>query len=62
MNYKLKQAINNHIFENVNEFQIVNNTIEKFRNYIYDEKGEYLIGGEDVAKFIEDTNNLINHN
>ena len=53
MKKELKQAIVNFLLENDKEFQITNYTKNKFRLYIYDDKGEYLIGGEDVANFIE---------
>jgi len=53
MKKELKQAIVNHIFENSTDFQLVNNTTDKFRAYIYDSTGNYLIGGEDVYKFIQ---------
>ena len=59
MNIELKQAIVNYIFKNIDDFQIINSTIDQFKNYIYDKEGEYLIGGGDIAKFIEDANNLI---
>ena len=59
MNIELKQAIVNYIFKNIYDFQIINSTIDQFKNYIYDKEGEYLIGGGDIAKFIKDANNLI---
>lgn len=59
MKKELKRAIVNFIFENDREFQIVNATKKKFRNYIYDDEGEYLIGGEDVADFIEQAIKLL---
>ena len=59
MNIELKQAIVNYIFNNIDDFQIINSTIDQFKNYIYDKEGEYLIGGGNIAKFIEDANNLI---
>lgn len=59
INKDLKKAIVNHILENENEFQIVNNTIDKFRAYIYDSKGEYLIGGKDVTNFIQQSSKLL---
>jgi len=52
MNTELKKAIVNFIFENENEFQLHNATSEKFRPYIYDASGNYLIGGEEVSEFI----------
>jgi len=59
MKKELKQAIVNHIFENSTDFQLVNNTTDKFRAYIYDNTGNYLIGGEDVYKFITDAIELL---
>jgi hypothetical protein len=59
MRKELKQAIVNFIFENDKEFQLLNRTKEVFREYIYNSKGNYLIGGEDVALFIEQSINLI---
>lgn len=52
MKKELKKAIIDFIFEKEKEFQLHNATIEKFRLYIYDSNGNYLIGGEDVANFI----------
>jgi hypothetical protein len=59
MRKELKQAIVNFIFENDKEFQLLNRTKEVFREYIYNSKGNYLIGGEDVALFIEQSIKLI---
>jgi hypothetical protein len=59
MKKELKQAIINFIFENDKEFQLTNRTKEVFREYIYNSKGDYLIGGEDVALFIKQSINLI---
>jgi hypothetical protein len=59
MKKELKQAIINFIFENDKEFQLLNRTKEVFREYIYNSKGSYLIGGEDVALFIKQSINLI---
>ncbi len=52
MKKELKQAIINFIFDNEKEFSITNATIAKFRPYIYDNTGDYLIGGEEVSEFI----------
>ena len=60
MNKELKKAIVNFIFENDKQFQINNATIDKFRPYIYDSEGNYLIGGKQVANFIDDIIKLIN--
>ena len=59
MKTELKKAIVNFIFENLNNFQINNATTHKFRPYIYDSNGEYLIGGEEVSNFIIEAINLL---
>lgn len=51
---ELKKAIVNFILDNGRDFQLPNATTEHFREYIYNKKGDYLIGGEDVAKFIRE--------
>ena len=53
METKLKDAIIKRVQEHEKESQLVNNTTDTFREYIYDSKGEYLIGGEKVAEFIQ---------
>ena len=50
----LKQAIFNWLLENENQWQRVNVCVKAFRAYIYDENGNYLIGGQVVFKFIVD--------
>jgi hypothetical protein len=62
MKKELKQAIVNFIFDNEKEFQLTNRTSEKFRAYIYDSAGEYLIGGKEVLEFIRDAEKLITQN
>lgn len=52
MDKELKQAIVNFMFDNIDNFQLQNYTTDKFKAYIYDDKGEYLIGGGKVASFI----------
>lgn len=52
MNTQLKKAIVLWIFENDKEWQLHNATVEKFRLYIYDASGNFLIGGEVVSEFI----------
>ena len=59
MENELKKAIIEKIFENQNDFQLVNNTIDNFKSYIYNQDGEYLIGGEAVAEFIKQAIDLI---
>lgn len=60
MQFSLKQHIINHIFENRQDFQLHNNTVDKFRAYIYNQDGEYLEhGGEEVSDFIKEAIQLI---
>lgn len=56
---ELKKAIINWLFENQTRWQRMNVCIEEFREYIFNSKGEYLIGGEDVGNFIRDIEKLI---
>ena len=59
MNTELKKAIVNYIFDNIQEFQIINATVKEFKLYIYDDKGNFLIGGEEVSEFISEAIKLI---
>lgn len=59
MKKELKQAIINFIFKNEKVFQLKNTTITEFKEYIYTSKGDYLIGGEDVANFIDKAIDLL---
>lgn len=59
MKTELKKAIINFIFENLNDFQINNATTNKFRPYIYDAEGHYLIGGEEVSNFVSEAIKLL---
>ncbi len=52
MRKELKKVIIDFMFENSNEFQLVNTTAEKFRQYIFTSEGEYCIGGKEVHEFI----------
>lgn len=60
MQHSLMQAILNYLIDNRNEFNLHNATKSHFKPYIYDDKGEYLIGGEQVSEFISDAIKLIN--
>ena len=60
MNKELKQAIINFMFENNTEFQLINKTTEKFRQYIYDASGNYCFGGKAVHSFIQIADKLVN--
>ena len=59
MRNELKKAIIDYIFENYNVFQLNNQTTQHFRDYIYDRKGDYLIGGVEVMDFINNAIRLI---
>jgi len=59
MKTELKKAIVNFIFENENVFGLHNHTTHKFRPYIYNADGEYLIGGEENSNFISDAIKLL---
>lgn len=59
MNKTLQKAIIEYIFDNLDEFQIINATKREFSPYIYDAKGEYLIGGAQVGNFITKAIKLI---
>ncbi len=59
MNRKLKRAIIEWIFNNENEFQLVNTCHENFRQFIYTEKGDYCFGGGEVSDFIKDAIKLL---
>ena len=59
MHKELKRAIINWLFDNQNEFQIINRCTEEFAQYVYDKKGAYCIGGVEVRNFIHDAAKLI---
>jgi len=59
MRIELKKAIIDFIFENHNVFNLVNHTTAHFKEYVYNSKGEYLIGGEEVYQFINIAIDLI---
>ena len=59
MNKELKKAIVTYKYDNATEFQLINATQERFRQYIYTEQGEYCYGGEQVAAFILDVEKLV---
>ena len=59
MLFYLKKSIIFYILENIDEFQLVNATIENFREYIYTPEGNYLMGGQEVSEFIRDACKLL---
>lgn len=62
MRKELKQAIVNYIFEHDEEFQLHSAASKEFKNYLYDDKGNYLIGGEEVSEFISQSIKLLINN
>jgi hypothetical protein len=56
---ELKKAIVDYIIDNLTEFSLHNSTTNKFRAYIFDSEGEYLIGGERVSEFIDKSIKLL---
>lgn len=55
MNNELKDSIIKKVQENINEFQLHNYIVGQFSEYIFTKDGqEYLIGGEQVLKFINE--------
>ena len=59
MHNELKKAIIKWLLEHENEWQRLNACTKEFRNYIYDNEGNYLIGGEAVSDFIDKADDLI---
>lgn len=59
MNKELKKAIVNWLLENENQWQRTNSCRENFRNYIYDNSGKHIIGGETVSEFVTKADKLI---
>lgn len=56
---ELKKLIIEWLIENEHEWQRVNACREKFREYIYNSEGNYLIGGKNVSEFISDADKLL---
>ena len=59
MYLELKQAIINWLIDNKNAWQRVNACHDAFRQYIYDDAGNYIIGGKVVSEFIRDDDKLL---
>lgn len=62
MNKELKKAIVSWLLDNENAWQRTNTCTDRFRAYIYDDTGNYLIGGEVVADFIRKAERLLFEN
>ena len=45
--------------DNENRWQRVNSCRSEFRNYIFNDEGNYLIGGEEVSEFISKADELL---
>lgn len=56
---ELKKAILNWYCENADSLGTDDECRRVFKAYIYDDKGEYLIGGKSVLEFIRKARNLI---
>jgi hypothetical protein len=56
---ELKKAIIEWLLENENAWQRVIECHNEFRRYIYNEEGNYIIGGEIVSGFIDEANKLL---
>jgi len=59
MNWTLKRVILDYIFDNKDVWGLTNHTVNEFRQYIYDDKGEFIIGGEQVYNFIKQAEKLV---
>lgn len=59
MNIELKRAIVNWYCDNFQGYASSEECVRVFKAYIYDEKGEYLIGGKEVFDFIHKIRSLI---
>lgn len=59
VNKKLKEKIIQWLLENENAWQRINSCTKEFRLYIYDDKGNFLIGGEEVYNFIKEADKLL---
>lgn len=59
MYLELKKAIIEWLVDNKNAWQRVNACHDVFRQYIYDDAGNYIIGGKIVSEFIRDADKLL---
>lgn len=59
MNKELKKTIINWLLENESEWQRINSCCDNFRGYIYDNNGNFLIGGEVISNFIREADKLL---
>ena len=59
MYLELKAAIIQWLIDHQSTWQRVNECHKEFRQYIYDENGNYIIGGKCVSDFIEKADKLL---
>ena len=59
MELELKKAIIDFMIENQDHFQLVNETNNHFRQYIYTPEGNFCIGGKKVNEFISKVYEII---
>ena len=59
MYMELKKAIIDWLIENKNKWQRVTACHEAFRQYIYNNEGNYIIGGKVVSDFISAADDLL---
>lgn len=62
MKKELKREILKWLLDNENRWQRVIECNKAFKLYIYNNEGNYLIGGEEVSNFIEEADRLIYKN
>lgn len=62
MYLKLKEKIIDWLIEHEGTWQLQTACKEEFRQYIYDENGAFIIGGENVSNFISDAYKLLYSN
>lgn len=59
MYLELKKSIIEWLIDNKNKWQRVNACHKEFRQYIYNDAGDYIIGGKIVSEFISDADKLL---
>ena len=59
MYMELKKAIIDWLIENGNTWQRTSACRTNFKQYIYDDAGKYIIGGQVVSDFIDEADKLL---
>lgn len=59
MNLQLKKEVLLWLLENENKWQRVNTCVNQFNSYIYNNEGDFLIGGARVYEFIKNADSLL---